>query len=243
MLRFVQINRTSQIVGQRVQQLRRGQWSQADLARLLGEKLGKLVDPTTITRLEGGKRPVTVDELVALSEIFNVPVNELFEDPDVIRYELERWTELAASTQNQIELFQNKASEARRDARVAANVKTAWGHLESYRRAQKHNDLIEALSLLSEFAAPIFGYENLTDHDVVVNRPMMGLKISAFSLVAALSAAGVDGAILNKSWHTAVQFSIDGPQVEEDAPGDFITVNQYPAEMFVSLVLEEVRRK
>lgn len=47
--------------------------SQAELASNLADALGKArVDPTTITRLEAGKRPTTVDELDALAEIFEV---------------------------------------------------------------------------------------------------------------------------------------------------------------------------
>lgn len=35
------------------------------------------IDPTTITRLESGKRPTTVDELVALAQILDVDVSSL----------------------------------------------------------------------------------------------------------------------------------------------------------------------
>lgn len=52
--------------------------SQAELAGRLAETLGKeRVDPTTITRLEAGKRPTTVDELDALAVIFEVDASVL----------------------------------------------------------------------------------------------------------------------------------------------------------------------
>ncbi|MFT8180070.1 Putative regulator or DNA-binding protein [Mycobacteroides abscessus subsp. abscessus] len=52
--------------------------SQAELANRLAAQIGKSsVDPTTITRLEAGKRPTTVDELVALAQILDVDVAAL----------------------------------------------------------------------------------------------------------------------------------------------------------------------
>ncbi|MDO3315703.1 Helix-turn-helix domain [Mycobacteroides abscessus subsp. abscessus] len=69
----------NKIVGRNTAQFR-GQkgLSQAELATRLATQLGKnSVDPTTITRLESGKRPTTVDELVALAQILDVDVNSL----------------------------------------------------------------------------------------------------------------------------------------------------------------------
>lgn len=52
--------------------------SQADLANQLAAYLGKdRIDPTTVTRLESGKRPTTVDELAALSKILDTDAQTL----------------------------------------------------------------------------------------------------------------------------------------------------------------------
>ncbi|AUN40930.1 helix-turn-helix domain-containing protein [Tsukamurella tyrosinosolvens] len=51
--------------------------SQASLARRLGAALGKNVDPATITRMESGKRPTTVDEIAAVADILEIPVEQL----------------------------------------------------------------------------------------------------------------------------------------------------------------------
>ncbi|MDO3245847.1 helix-turn-helix transcriptional regulator [Mycobacteroides abscessus subsp. abscessus] len=69
----------NRIVGRNTAELR-GQkgLSQAELATKLAARIGKSsIDPTTITRLESGKRPTTVDELVALAQILEVDVDAL----------------------------------------------------------------------------------------------------------------------------------------------------------------------
>ncbi|SHP01296.1 putative DNA binding protein [Mycobacteroides abscessus subsp. abscessus] len=71
--------RTNRLVGRNTAEFR-GQkgLSQAELATRLAAQLGKTsIDPTTITRLESGKRPTTVDELVALAQILDVDVSSL----------------------------------------------------------------------------------------------------------------------------------------------------------------------
>lgn len=55
--------------------------SQSELASRLAAELGKSkVDPTTITRMESGKRPITVADLEALSRIFSIGVDQLLEE-------------------------------------------------------------------------------------------------------------------------------------------------------------------
>ncbi|MCX4095347.1 helix-turn-helix domain-containing protein [Nocardia sp. alder85J] len=90
----MQIEDVNRLIGERVADLRKGRFSQSELAQLLSEKLGKAIDPTTVTRLEGGKRPVAATELVALAEIFGVSPAALLPDwaPDDSdpRYQLAR---------------------------------------------------------------------------------------------------------------------------------------------------------
>lgn len=84
MLRNMQKHQSAnERVGRAVSRYRSGM-SQAELARQLAERLGKdSMDPTTITRIEGGKRSVTVDELEAFADIFGVGINDLLVDTDV----------------------------------------------------------------------------------------------------------------------------------------------------------------
>src|SRR5664279_3799508 len=78
----------NETVGAHVARLRRERddgLSQVGLAGLLPAVLGKVIDPSTVNRLERGKRPVTAEELIALAGIFDVPAATLLEEPDPIR--------------------------------------------------------------------------------------------------------------------------------------------------------------
>lgn len=69
---------TRELVGQRVSELRkRAGWTQAELAEKTAERLGKDMSTLTVTRIESGSRPTSVDELVALAEVFSVPAQDL----------------------------------------------------------------------------------------------------------------------------------------------------------------------
>ena len=102
--------------------------SQAELATRLAEVLGKKkIDPTTITRLESGKRPTTVDELSALADIFGVSAESLLQTDDSPRAQLRELT--------------TKVQQARRRAdESATNLRSAQSELD------------QAMADLSEFA-------------------------------------------------------------------------------------------
>uniref|UniRef100_UPI000480050C helix-turn-helix domain-containing protein n=1 Tax=Rhodococcus sp. UNC363MFTsu5.1 TaxID=1449069 RepID=UPI000480050C len=86
----MQIARTNAIVGARIAELRAiAEMSQAQLAQKLASKLAKdSIDPTTITRLERGSRPITVVELVALAEIFGLPTESLIPKTRIVEQHL-----------------------------------------------------------------------------------------------------------------------------------------------------------
>jgi transcriptional regulator with XRE-family HTH domain len=71
-----------QVLGRRLRVLRQERgWSQPDLAekvRLFGYEWSQ----ATITRLEAATRPIRVNELVALAELFRIPVEKLLEPVD-----------------------------------------------------------------------------------------------------------------------------------------------------------------
>ena len=63
--------------GQRVRELRQERgWSQTDLARRLGA-YGFDLTQTTVAKLERGARPIRLNEVAALADIFGVPVSDL----------------------------------------------------------------------------------------------------------------------------------------------------------------------
>lgn len=79
-------------LGRYVTSLRQArEWNQSALARELGERLGKKVDPTTITRMERGNRPTTVDEILAMSEIFGVSPTSFLPPEGVIGDLYSKW--------------------------------------------------------------------------------------------------------------------------------------------------------
>ncbi|MGD3151947.1 helix-turn-helix domain-containing protein [Tsukamurella tyrosinosolvens] len=55
--------------------------TQAELARQMTAGLGHEVKSLIVTRIEGGKRPLTVDELVVIASVLGVDVLSLLEDP------------------------------------------------------------------------------------------------------------------------------------------------------------------
>lgn len=60
-------------IGQRIRAARVASgMRQRDVAFLLSNMRGRYVSPLTVTRTEGGKRPLPVDELVAIAAILNV---------------------------------------------------------------------------------------------------------------------------------------------------------------------------
>lgn len=78
----------SRQVGERVAKVRTAmKMTQADLARGMSERLGKEVRPLTVTRLEGGKRPIVVDELKAAAATLRVSVADLMAVDDDLDFE------------------------------------------------------------------------------------------------------------------------------------------------------------
>ncbi|MEH0543275.1 helix-turn-helix transcriptional regulator [Streptomyces sp. B21-105] len=80
MLRQVKTDEIGATFGAQVKQARESlQWSQAELAKQLGHALGKEVNALVVTRIEGGKRPVSIVELVALASVFKTTPGQLLE--------------------------------------------------------------------------------------------------------------------------------------------------------------------
>ena len=74
-------NITNQQVGARIAEVRGAmKMTQAELASEMTARLGREIRPLTVTRLEGGKRPIGVDELVAAAEALHVEPKHLLVD-------------------------------------------------------------------------------------------------------------------------------------------------------------------
>jgi transcriptional regulator with XRE-family HTH domain len=87
MLHLMQPDDVNKAIGANVAALRaeRG-WSQAELAEHWGNALGHRIDPTTVTRLERGRRPTPVHELIQLAGILGARNwAALVQEPKVLR--------------------------------------------------------------------------------------------------------------------------------------------------------------
>lgn len=89
----MQLDEANATIGRRIAELRTAEGtSQAQLAQKLAERLGKdSIDPTTITRLERGTRPITVVEILALARIFYVDPASLLPQSGTIEEHLWNW--------------------------------------------------------------------------------------------------------------------------------------------------------
>ncbi len=77
-------NPINQQVGERVAQVRtQMKLTQAELASEMSARLGRDIRPLTVTRLEGGKRPITIDELIAVAATLRVSVQDLIGPGDL----------------------------------------------------------------------------------------------------------------------------------------------------------------
>ncbi|WP_168221244.1 helix-turn-helix domain-containing protein [Actinomadura sp. WMMA1423] len=65
--------------------IKRG-WSQRELANELASYAIKL-DPSGITRLEKGQRPIRLDEAAAIARVFNTTIEEMVSPPDNLLFE------------------------------------------------------------------------------------------------------------------------------------------------------------
>lgn len=80
-------------IGHRIGEIRAAQgMTQAALARHMSAALGKEVKPLIVTRIEGGKRPLVVDELSVIAAALGVEVAELLRNvgSPLPRIELQR---------------------------------------------------------------------------------------------------------------------------------------------------------
>lgn len=74
-------NITNQQVGARIAAVRgEMKMTQAELAAEMTARLGREIRPLTVTRLEGGKRPINVDELAAAAAALRIPPADFFAD-------------------------------------------------------------------------------------------------------------------------------------------------------------------
>ena len=142
----MQVNSVNAALGAKVADFRRAlSWSQATLADAFGAALGRPMDATTITRLEQGKRPVAVHELIALSEIFSVEPTVFFKFLDPLDSAIKA-AEYRASGADLL------AQDARLRAELTVRQLDGLKALRAYRDTKNWETLIEGM--YGSFAVP-----------------------------------------------------------------------------------------
>lgn len=64
--------------GQRLKERRKDKrWTQPQMAKMLADLCSQSIDPTTIAKIEAGKRSVRINEAVAIAALFEVSVDGL----------------------------------------------------------------------------------------------------------------------------------------------------------------------
>jgi transcriptional regulator with XRE-family HTH domain len=106
MLHLMQPDDVNKAIGANVAALRAEMgWSQAELAEHWGNALGRRIDPTTVTRLERGRRPTPVQELMHLAGILGARNwIDLVQEPKVVRAaaEIKTWRDAMSRASEQI---------------------------------------------------------------------------------------------------------------------------------------------
>ncbi|ORL06458.1 helix-turn-helix domain-containing protein [Prescottella equi] len=150
----MQLAETNAIIGEKIAQLRgKAELSQAELASALAEKMGKeRIDPTTITRLERGQRPITVMELMALAQVFGVPEESLLPERDAVEKALSHWLGVVEELGVYIEALRHRQASSKEDLAQATIVASALAALQNYQDDGNETEVAYALSVLGDFA-------------------------------------------------------------------------------------------
>lgn len=140
----------NEVVGGHVALLRKRReegLSQVGLASLLSAKLGKLIDPSTVNRLERGKRPVTADELVALGQIFDVEVGDLLRESDPIRSCLAYWDAQIRASAILVAAQRAQLDDLSKQAQVEVEIAEAFSLLDQSRQQFDRAAVVRALDV------------------------------------------------------------------------------------------------
>jgi transcriptional regulator with XRE-family HTH domain len=148
MLYVMQVNAINAALGRKVAELRKIHgWSQAELADRLGNALGRTMDATAITRLEQGKRPVAVHEVVPLAQMLGVePVRLMSFSPLDSAIATSRLQADALSLR--VEITRIEARQAEIIAELAVYMVRNLESLQKYRETGELDCLVDGLGFL-----------------------------------------------------------------------------------------------
>lgn len=158
----------------------RRDWSQADVAKMLGDKGIKGIYPTTIAKIESGERAVRIDEAAALADLFEVSLDALLgrkqiSQEDELAYLLRLLRDTARDSSQQVgatmETIREQLEELPGEfdgADVLRRVGTdAWStHLPAALQALIRLETLAAKLLRREQGRPALSTEALMDLEV-----------------------------------------------------------------------------
>lgn len=108
-------------------------WSQRELARELALH-GIKLDPSGITRLEKGQRPIRLDEAAAIARVFNASVEEMISPPDNLIFQAAESARKWISSAKQTEEYGQRFSE----------LISKYGSMEDLMQPDLPKDILEA---------------------------------------------------------------------------------------------------
>lgn len=187
----MQLAETNAIIGARVAELRSAaSMSQAHLAEALAMRLGKgKIDPTTITRLERGQRPIAVAELIALASVFNLSPSELLPEVRVIDQQLETWLREAQNLSVDMVALEAELEDLAVERDAASALWKAFKVLRRYRSDGTNAGVGDALAEIAEYV------ESCTDGTPLKRRidlvtVLQDLDLSPELIAEAIESAG-----------------------------------------------------
>ncbi|NKR96223.1 helix-turn-helix domain-containing protein [Rhodococcus hoagii] len=150
----MQLAETNAIIGEKIAQLRgKAELSQAELASALAEKMGKeRIDPTTITRLERGQRPITVMELIALAQVFDVPEESLLPESNAVEKAFSYWMRQIEELAQYLDLLKAREETSKEELAQATILASSLAALQNYQQDGNETEVADALSTLGDFA-------------------------------------------------------------------------------------------
>lgn len=141
------------VIGQRVAALRASAGLlQPQLAEKMAARLGKSYNATLISRLEKGQRPLTVNELIALADIFGVSEQSLISRRGPIDIAAANWQNREQDCLHRLNVARVELQQIEGEYEFTVRMASALMHLQEYTSGGCDADTVaEALQVVSQF--------------------------------------------------------------------------------------------
>lgn len=139
------------VIGQRVATLRANAGLlQPQLAEKMEARLGKSYNATLISRLEKGQRPLTVNELIALADIFGVSEQSLISRRGPIDVAAANWQNREQDCSHRLKVARVELRHVESEYAYTVRMASALLHLQEYTAGSGDADSVaEALQIIA----------------------------------------------------------------------------------------------